>query len=102
MLRVCFLQQWYAPADEALEDALYDSQALRDFARIDLGADAVADAITPLEFRRLLESHDLCKGLFQAINADLSARVCGTSFAHREESVSASKGAVSGTDQEQA
>ena len=27
MLRVYFLQQWYALADEALEDALYDSQA---------------------------------------------------------------------------
>jgi IS5 family transposase len=74
MLRVYFLQQWYALADEALEDALYDSQALRDFARIDLSADAVPDATTLLKFRRLLETHDLCKGLFQAINADLSAR----------------------------
>ena len=27
-----FLQQWYGLADEALEDALYDSQALRGFA----------------------------------------------------------------------
>ena len=27
MLRVYFLQQWYGLADEALEDALYDSQA---------------------------------------------------------------------------
>jgi hypothetical protein len=29
MLRIYFLQQWYGLADEALEDALYDSQALR-------------------------------------------------------------------------
>ena len=36
MVRVYFLQQWYALADEALEDALYDSQALQGFARIDL------------------------------------------------------------------
>ena len=35
MLRVYFLQQWYGLADEALEDALYDSQALQQFARID-------------------------------------------------------------------
>jgi IS5 family transposase len=74
MLRVYFLQQWYALADEALEDALYDSQALRGFARIDLGTDAVPDATTLLKFRRLLETHDLCKGLFETINADLSAR----------------------------
>src|SRR5437868_3669649 len=29
MLRIYFLQQWYGLADVALEDALYDSQALR-------------------------------------------------------------------------
>ncbi len=74
MLRVYFLQQWYGLADEALEDALYDSQALREFARIDLSAEGVPDATTLLKFRRLLETHDLCKGLFSAINADLSAR----------------------------
>lgn len=74
MLRVYFLQQWYGLADEALEDALYDSQALRGFARIDLSTDDVPDATTLLKFRRLLETHDLCQGLFTAINADLAAR----------------------------
>ena len=74
MLRVYFLQQWYALADEALEDALYDSQALQRFARIDLSAEGVPDATTLLNFRHLLETHDLCKGLFAAINADLTAR----------------------------
>lgn len=74
MLRVYFLQQWYGLADEALEDALYDSQALQRFARIELGAEGVPDATTLLKFRRLLESHDLCKALFTAINADLAAR----------------------------
>ena len=74
MLRVYFLQQWYALADEALEDALYDSQALQSFARIDLQAEGVPDATTLLKFRRLLETHDLCQGLFTAINADLAAR----------------------------
>jgi IS5 family transposase len=74
MLRVYFLQQWYGLADEALEDALYDSQALQNFARIDLAAEGVPDATTLLKFRRLLETHDLCKGLFTAINADLTAR----------------------------
>jgi transposase, IS5 family len=74
MLRVYFLQQWYGLADEALEDALYDSQAMQGFARIDLAAEGVPDATTLLKFRRLLETHDLCKGLFTAINADLTAR----------------------------
>ena len=74
MLRVYFLQQWYGLADEALEDALYDSQALQSFARLDLQAEGVPDATTLLKFRHLLETHDLCKGLFAAINADLTAR----------------------------
>ena len=74
MLRIYFLQQWYGLADEALEDALYDSQALQGFARIDLAAEGVPDATTLLKFRRLLETHDLCQGLFAAINADLTAR----------------------------
>jgi transposase, IS5 family len=74
MLRMYFLQQWYGLADEAIEDAIYDSQAMRGFARIDLAADGVPDATTLLKFRRLLETNDLCKGLFTAINADLTAR----------------------------
>ena len=74
MLRVYFLQQWYGLADEALEDALYDSQALQQFARLDLSAGGVPDATTLLNFRHLLETHDLCQGLFAAINADLTAR----------------------------
>jgi IS5 family transposase len=74
MLRVYFLQQWYALADEALEDALYDSHALQSFARIDLAAEGVPDATTLLNFRHLLETHDLCKSLFTAITADLTAR----------------------------
>jgi IS5 family transposase len=71
---VYFLQQWYGLAAEALEDALYDSQALQSFARIDLSAEGVPDATTLLNFRHLLETHDLCKALFTAINADLTAR----------------------------
>ncbi len=74
MLRMYFLQQWYGLADEAVEDAIYDSQSMRGFTRIDLGADGVPDATTLLKFRRLLETNDLCKALFTAINADLEAR----------------------------
>ena len=74
MLRAYFLQQWYGLADEALEDALYDSQAFQQFARLDLAGGGVPDASTLLNFRHLLETHDLCKGLFTALNADLAAR----------------------------
>lgn len=74
MLRIYFLQQWYALADEALEDALYDSQALRTFAGIDLSADPVPDATTLLKFRHLLEAHELTARLFAEVSALLSER----------------------------
>ena len=46
MLRIYFLPQWYGLADAALEDTIYDSQAMRGFTGIDLGAEAVPDATT--------------------------------------------------------
>ena len=58
MRRVYFLQQGDGLADEALEDALYDSAALQSFARINLAAEGVPDATTLLKFRRLLETHE--------------------------------------------
>jgi hypothetical protein len=64
MLRIYFLQQWYGLADEALEDALYDSQALRGFVGIELNRDRVSDATTVLRFRHWLEQHDLTRVLF--------------------------------------
>jgi IS5 family transposase len=74
MLRMYFLQQWYALADEALEDALYDSQAMRSFVGIDLGVESVPDATTLLKFRHLLERHALTQEIFKEINAHLSER----------------------------
>lgn len=74
MLRLYFLQQWYALADEALEDALYDSHALRNFAGLDLGHDAIPDATTLLKFRRLLEQYDLTPKLFAEVRALLEER----------------------------
>src|SRR6188768_3025285 len=74
MLRIYFLQQWYALADEALEDALYDSQAMRTFAGIDLSVEAVPDATTLLKFRHLLEAHDLTQQIFSEVAALLSER----------------------------
>ncbi len=65
MLRIYFLQQWYALADEALEDAIYDSQAMRDFAGIDLAIESVPDATTLLRIRHLLEKHALTQRIFE-------------------------------------
>ena len=74
MLRLYFLQQWYGLADEALEDALYDSHALRNFTSIDLGLESVPDATTLLKFRRLLETHDLTRRLLDEVSALLTEK----------------------------
>src|SRR6266481_4848001 len=74
MLRIYFLQQWYGLADGAMEDALYDSQALRGFAGIDLTVAAVPDETTVLNFRHWLEQHDLTKVLFDEVGAMLEER----------------------------
>ena len=74
MLRMYFLQQWYSLSDEALEDAICDSQAMREFVGIDLSREQVPDATTLLKFRRLLEDNKLTAALFEEVNAHLGEK----------------------------
>lgn len=74
MLRMYFVQQWYGLADEAVEDAIYDSQALRNFLGIDLSRESVPDATTLMGFRHLLEANDLPQALLVEVNAMLIER----------------------------
>ena len=73
MLRLHFLQQWYALSDPAMEEALYEISPLRHFARLSL-LDAIPDETTLLNFRHLLERHGLAAKMLVAVNADLSRR----------------------------
>jgi len=72
MLRIYFLQQWYGLSDPAMEDALYDSESMRGFADIDLEVDAVPDETTILNFRHLLEKHNLTEKVFEETQQYLS------------------------------
>ena len=74
MLRLYFVQQWYGLADEAVEDAVCDSAAVRQFVGIDLSVEDAPDATTILKFRRLLEQHQLTAVLLSEVNAHLSER----------------------------
>jgi len=67
MLRMYCIANWFNLADEACEDALYDIAAFRDFCRIDLGGERVPDATSLLNFRHLLEQHDLGAALFAKV-----------------------------------
>ncbi|HEB56771.1 MAG TPA: IS5 family transposase [Gammaproteobacteria bacterium] len=67
MLRIHFLQHWFNLSDPAMEEALYDSRAMRAFAGIDLGREPAPDETTILNFRHLLEAHQLGEQLFVLI-----------------------------------
>nr|WVL54675.1 IS5 family transposase [Xanthomonas nasturtii] len=73
MLRIHFLQQWYALSDPSAEEALYDTVSMRRFAKIG-GLDEVPDETTIVNFRHLLEQHDVARKLFNRINAHLSRK----------------------------
>ncbi len=81
MLRVYFAQNWYALSDPMAEETLYDSEAMRRFAGIELGDDRIppfsdcfaftcraVDEPTTLNFRHLLKRHELTKALFAEVN----------------------------------
>jgi len=74
MLRMYVVQQCFGFSDEGTEDAVYDSQAIRGFMCIDLGCESAPDATTLLRFRRLLETHQLTRVLFETINQHLASR----------------------------
>lgn len=74
MLRMYFVQHWFNLADEACEDALLDSTALRRFVGIDLGVERVPDATTLLKFRRRIEDKQLGAALFAKVGEVLQAQ----------------------------
>jgi IS5 family transposase len=74
MLRIHFLQHWFNLSDPAVEEALYDSAAMRAFAGIDLGSEPAPDETTMCKFRHLLEAHGLGQRLFAQVGRHLQAR----------------------------
>jgi transposase, IS5 family len=74
MLRLYFLQHWFNLSDPAVEEALYDSPAMRRFVGIDLGREPVPDETTVCRFRHLLEEHDLGRQLFDEVQRHLADR----------------------------
>lgn len=73
-LRIYFLQHWFDLADLAVEEALYYSAAMRQFASIDLGRELAPDETTVCKFRHLLERHELGRRIFEEVHEHLAAR----------------------------
>ena len=68
MLRMYLLQVWFSLSDEGVEDAVYDSYAMRRFMGLDFAVEQVPDATTLLHFRHLLEEHQLGERLLASQN----------------------------------
>jgi IS5 family transposase len=74
MLRIHCLQLWFNLSDPAVEEALYDSLAMRSFVGIDLGREPVPDETTVMRFRHLLERHKLGERIFEQVGRVLIER----------------------------
>ncbi len=74
MLRAYFVQQWFNLSDPGVEEALYESPVLQRFVGVDLGAAPAPDETTVCRFRHLLEKHDLCGLMLEAVNVHLQAK----------------------------
>lgn len=72
MLRVHLMQNWFGYSDPAMEEALYETTILRQFSELNL--ERIRDETTILNFRRLLEKHELAAGILAVINGYLGDR----------------------------
>ena len=73
MLRVHCVQLFYNLSDPGMEDLLYEAESVRRFVGLNL-TEALPDETTILNFRHLLERHELGKGLLEEINAHLESQ----------------------------
>jgi IS5 family transposase len=71
MVRIHFLQHWFNLSDPAVEEALYDSNAMRRFVGIDLGRERAPDETTVCKFRHMLEKLGLGEQMFEVVNKHL-------------------------------
>jgi len=71
MLRMYLLQGWFTLSDEGVEEAIYDSYAMRKFMGVDFISEQVPDATTLLHFRHLMEENKLAEVFFKAIKEAL-------------------------------
>ena len=74
MLRIHYLQQWFALSDPAMEEALHDMPVFREFAKLADGVARLPDETTILRFRHLLEKHDLATDMLRVVNDILQAK----------------------------
>ena len=73
MLRIHLLQNWFSLSDPTMEEALYEITPMRQFARLTLSAPIPEDT-TIMNFRHLLEKHQLAPAILAVINGYLQEK----------------------------
>ena len=73
MLRIHCVQLFYNLSDPGMEDMLYEVESVRRFVGLRLPG-PLPDETTILNFRHLLEEHELGAGLFEEINRYLESK----------------------------
>lgn len=71
MLRMYLMQNWFNLSDAGIEDAIYDSYAMRSFMHLDFFTEQVPDATTLLHFRHLVKENKIGEKIF----ADVKSRL---------------------------
>lgn len=67
MIRMYLLQSWFNLSDEGVEDAIYDSYAMKRFMGIDFIKEQVPDATTLCRFRKRLTENGIQQKIFGSI-----------------------------------
>ena len=73
MLRMYLMQNWFNLSDEGIEDAIYDSYAMKKFLKIDFNEESVPDATTLLKFRHMLEQNLIGAKIFVDVKRRLDS-----------------------------
>jgi IS5 family transposase len=71
MLRIHLLQQWFTLSDPLMEEMLIDTPCFRRFAGIDMIEGRIPDETTILNFRHLLEEHQIAEQILESVNQSL-------------------------------
>lgn len=73
MLRIVMLQMWFNLSDEEVEEAIYDSYAMKSFMGTNFSAgEQVPDATTLCKFRKLLNDNGLQRSFFAQVQEMLA------------------------------
>lgn len=80
LYRMILLQKWYGLSAEALEDAVYDSYAMRSFLHLDFNTETVPDPSTVYRFKKKLEKTGVGKICDELVSKVMKENHCSLRY----------------------